>query len=151
MLNQVNLLGRVGRIETKDSNGKPMTSMSIATSKGTGEHKKTEWHNCIAFGKTAETLIKYVKVGDLLFLEGSLSYRKYTPKGAEKEVTTTSILVDRFTFTGGNKDDHQSETTTSSKDDEYSNKVKSAFSSFGTNPKPNIAENLNMIVDDIPF
>lgn len=151
MINSVTLLGRVGRIETKEANGKSMTTFSIATDSGSGEHKKTDWHNCVAFKKTGEILGQHVKVGDLLCVEGRISYSKYTPKGAEKEVTSASVLVDRFSFINNKKEANQTETSTSIKDDEYSSKVKSAFASFGANPKPNVVENLNFAIDDVPF
>jgi single-strand DNA-binding protein len=97
MLNDLNLIGNVGKIETKSTKeGKTVVEFSLATSKGSGEHRKTEWHSCVAFGKTAEILSKFAKVGTKLFANGSVTYQKYKPTWAEKEITRTQIYVDKF-------------------------------------------------------
>lgn len=97
MLNDVNLIGNIGTINKKATkDGKTIVEFSLATNKGTGEHKKTEWHQCVSFGKTADILGQYAKKGSKMFVNGSITYRKYKPDWAEKEVTITNIFVDNF-------------------------------------------------------
>lgn len=97
MLNDVNLIGHVGTINKKATKeGKAIVEFSLATNKGSGEHKKTEWHQCVSFGKTAEILGQYAKKGSKLFVNGSITYRKYKPEWAQKEVTVTNIFVEKF-------------------------------------------------------
>lgn len=98
MLNDVNLIGHVGKdlVKKATKEGKAIVEFSLATYKGSGEHKKTEWHQCVCFGKTAEILGQYAKKGSKLFVNGSITYRKYKPEWAQKEVTVTNIFVEKF-------------------------------------------------------
>jgi single-strand DNA-binding protein len=90
MVNQGTLLGRVGRIETKNTEaGLKVCNISMVTSKKyikNGEKlEKTTWHNVTLFAKIAEIAEKYVGVGDLLYVQGEMDNQKYTAKdGVEK-------------------------------------------------------------------
>lgn len=90
MINQAQLLGRIGKIETKDlSNGNKVTNMSLVTSKKFVKNgEKTEevtWHNITCFGKVAEIAEKYVLKGDLLWVQGEMKNQKYQAQdGTEK-------------------------------------------------------------------
>lgn len=109
MLNDVNLIGHVGTINKKATKeGKAIVEFSLATNKGSGEHKKTEWHQCVSFGKTAEILGQYAKKGSKLFINGSITYRKYKPEWAQKEVTVTNIFVEKFQLLDAKEDNSQS-------------------------------------------
>lgn len=84
--NLVILTGHVGNVpEVKQTTtGKVMTTLSLATSKGTGENKVTEWHSVKAFDKTAELIQQYVGKGDLITITGRLSYSEYENKDGVK-------------------------------------------------------------------
>lgn len=94
MLNKAQIIGRVGSdIQVRYSSaGEAIVNVSLATSekwkdKETGEIKeKVEWHKIVAFGKIAEIMGEYVKKGDLIFVEGKMTTKKYEDKitGAEK-------------------------------------------------------------------
>ena len=90
MINQAQILGRIGKIETKDlSNGNKVTNMSLVTSKKFNKNgEKTEevtWHNVTTFGKLAEIAEKYVLKGDLLWVQGEMKNQKYQAQdGTEK-------------------------------------------------------------------
>lgn len=90
MINQAQILGRIGKIETKDlSSGTKVTNMSIVTSKKftkNGEkQEEVTWHNITAFGKLAEIAEKYVFKGDLLWIQGEMKNQKYQAQdGTEK-------------------------------------------------------------------
>ena len=64
-------------------NGGKKVSISIATSESwvdrdTGEKKEsTEWHKVSLFNKLADVAEKYLKKGDLVFIEGSMHYKNY--------------------------------------------------------------------------
>lgn len=51
--------------------------------------------NCVAFGKDAETIEKYVKKGDPITISGRIHTGSYTNKDGQK-VYTTDIYVDNF-------------------------------------------------------
>ncbi len=83
MINQGQLLGRVGKIDTKGlANGNSVTNISMVTSKkyvkdGIKQEKVT-WHSVSCFSKLSEIADKYVKVGDLLYIQGEMDTQKYT-------------------------------------------------------------------------
>lgn len=96
-MNKVTLVGRLGQDpEVKTSNlGKQYAKFSLATNDGYGENKKTNWHSCVAFGKVAELIDKYVSKGNELAVNGSVDYNKHDDK------YYTNIIVNDITFIGG--------------------------------------------------
>ena len=79
-----------------------MTRFSIAThdSYKNAEGEKvedTQWHQVVAWGKTAEIVEKYVKKGQEIALEGKLIHRSYEDASGEKkylsEVRCQEVLL----------------------------------------------------------
>lgn len=91
MINMGQILGRVGKIETKTtSTGMKITNASIVTSKkftknGQKEEKVT-WHNVTLFNKLAEIAEQYVNVGDLLFVQGEMDNQRYKSNDGQEKV-----------------------------------------------------------------
>ncbi len=95
-MNTINLVGRLGNDpEVKENR----TTFSIATNDGFGEKKKTNWHNCVVFGKLAEIVNNYAKKGDNIAVQGSLDYYK-TQEGK----VYASILVNNVTLLGSKQE-----------------------------------------------
>lgn len=92
-------IGNLGREpETRyTQGGSPVTSFSIATSekwkdKQTGEQKeKTEWHNCVAFGRLAEIVAQYVRKGSKVYIEGKLQTDSYEKDGIKRYSTKVNV------------------------------------------------------------
>jgi single-strand DNA-binding protein len=61
---------------------------------------ETDFINCIAFGKTAETMSQYLFKGSKVAIEGHIQTGSYTNKEGHK-VYTTDVVIDRFEFVGG--------------------------------------------------
>ena len=104
MLNKVMIIGRLGQDpEVKTTETTTISSMSVATSKTwvkDGEkQERTEWHRCIAFGKTAELIGKYLSKGRQVYVEGSLQTRSWETDAGEKRYTT-EIVVNTVQFFG---------------------------------------------------
>ena len=93
--NKVQLIGNLGNdpeIVTLDS-GTKLAKFSIATNesyKNTQGEKvtDTEWHNVVAWGKTAEIAENYLVKGNEVAIEGKLTHRKYETKEGEKRYIT---------------------------------------------------------------
>ena len=105
-VNQVIMIGRLGREpESHDTAGGKMAFFSVATSrryKGQDGQvqEETEWHSIVAFGSTADIVAKYVKKGDLVYVNGRLRTRKYTDKqGVER--FKTEIICNNLQMLGG--------------------------------------------------
>lgn len=105
-LNKCMILGRCGQdpVVKHQADGGQVTSFSLATtntSNRNGEKKETtEWHNCVAFGRTAEIAGQYLKKGSQALVEGSLRTSKYKDKeGNDRQ--STNIVVNQLTLLGG--------------------------------------------------
>lgn len=110
-INKVILLGRLTRDpEVKDANGIAVTKFSIATSKtwkdDSGEkQEKAEFHNLVAFRKTAELVGKYLTKGRQVFVEGELSTTSYEKDGVKKYKTEIIANHVEFLGDGGKKEE----------------------------------------------
>jgi len=96
--NKVQLIGNLGNdpeIITLD-NGKKLAKFSIATNdsykNAQGEKiVDTQWHNVVAWNKTAEIIEKYVEKGKEIAVEGRLTNRSYETKEGEKRYITEIV------------------------------------------------------------
>ena len=102
-MNKVILQGRLTRDpEVKYSTGEKATaiaSFSMAVDrrfKKDGE-QNADFINCKAFGKTAETVEKYVQKGVKITVCGRIQTGSYTNKDGVK-VYTTDVIVEEFDF-----------------------------------------------------
>ena len=89
MINMAQILGRVGKIETKNTaSNLKITNLSMVTSKKyvkNGEKiEKATWHNIALYSKLAEIAEKYVSVGDLLYIQGEIESQKYKAQDGQE-------------------------------------------------------------------
>nr|WP_303328167.1 single-stranded DNA-binding protein [uncultured Butyricimonas sp.] len=98
MVNKVILVGTVGKDpEVRNTQNNKVATFSLATNESykdkNGEKKiVTEWHNVVIWGKLAETVEKYVKKGNHLYLEGKLSSRSWEDQNGTKRYITEVIV-----------------------------------------------------------
>ncbi|WP_416440778.1 single-stranded DNA-binding protein [Phnomibacter sp. MR] len=104
MKNRVQLIGHLGKdpeVRAID-NGNKMARFTIATNETYQNNKgekvtDTQWHNVVAWGKTAELVEKLLQKGHEVALEGKLENRSYTDKDGQKryitEVVTSEFLL----------------------------------------------------------
>ena len=143
-LNKVLLVGRLGKDpEIRFSgDGNAIADFSIATNetwknKEGNQQEKTDWHNIVVFGASAEKYIQpYVKKGTLVSVEGKLQTRDWEDKDGNKRYTT-EVIADLYggvqiLGSGGGEN--------------------SFDASSGMNQEPAKKENLDQTVeDDLPF
>ena len=105
------LLGNVGKDpEIKaTSSGTVVATFSIATSERfkdkTGNWQdRTEWHNLVAFKRTAEIVRDYVKKGSKLFVEGKIQTRSWEDKDTKAKRYRTEIIVNDLSLLSGRDD-----------------------------------------------
>ncbi len=105
--NQVHLIGNLGKdpvFQTLDS-GRMVAKVSIATKEvyrnAKGEKiTETQWHNLVAWGKTAELMSRYLKKGNEIAVQGKITNRTYDGKdGISRNIT--EIVVKEFVMFGG--------------------------------------------------
>ena len=96
--NKVQLIGNLGNdpeIINLES-GRTLAKFSIATNESyknaDGEKvTDTQWHNVIAWGKTAEIIEKFVTKGKEVAVTGKLTSRSYETKEGEKRYITEVV------------------------------------------------------------
>lgn len=102
MVNKVTLIGRLGQDpEVRHlENGVAVARFSLATNeyfkdKEGNPQETTEWHNVVIWREQAERAEKALKKGMLCYVEGKISYRKYTGQdGVERNMT--DIVANTF-------------------------------------------------------
>ena len=101
-MNKVILVGRLTRDpDVRYSQGEQ--SMAIARFslavdrrfKRDGDNQSADFISCVAFGKTAEFIEKYVHKGTKLVLEGRIQTGSYTNKDGVKVYTTDVVAYPR--------------------------------------------------------
>ena len=97
--NKVQLIGNLGNDPeiTNLDDGKKIAKFSLATNETytnqTGEKiTNTNWHNLIAWNKTADIIEKFTKKGKEIAVEGKLSSRSYDDKEGNKKYITEVIV-----------------------------------------------------------
>ena len=107
--NKVQLIGHLGNNPeiVNLEKGKKLAKFSIATNESyknsKGETiKETQWHNLVAWGKTAEIIEKYLQKGNEVAIEGKLVNKNYDDKEGKKHYVT-EIVVNELLMLGGKK------------------------------------------------
>lgn len=107
--NKVQLIGNLGmNPEIKPlEDGKKLAKFSMATNESYKNSKgekieETQWHNLIAWGKTAEIIEKYVQKGDEVAVEGKLKNSSYEDKDGNKRYVT-EVVVNEILMLNGKK------------------------------------------------
>ena len=97
-MNTVQLLGNIARdpeLKYAAGSGTAVSRFTVAVKR---QFKKDEsdFINCIAFGKTAETIAQYFVKGNKIAIIGHIQTGSYDKDG--KKVYTTDVIVDAFDF-----------------------------------------------------
>ena len=146
-VNKVILVGRLGKDpEVRHlENGATVANFSIATSetykdRQTGERREqTEWHNVVLWRGLAEVAEKYVKKGDMIYVEGKLRTRSWEKDGVTRY--TTEVVGDNMTMLGGGSGG----SSQGQSGGDYSSGQRQS------QPSAPVADTTNDATDDLPF
>ncbi|MFZ2500592.1 MAG: single-stranded DNA-binding protein [Minisyncoccia bacterium] len=104
-LNKVILYGNLTRDPELKAlpSGSNVVSFGLATNrtykdKNGQKQEATEFHNIVAFGRTADVIAQYCKKGRPIFVEGRLQTRSWDDKETGKKNYRTEIVIDTFQF-----------------------------------------------------
>ncbi len=107
-VNKVILIGNLGKDpEVKYTpNGTPVAKFSLATNerykdKDGNWQDRTEWHNIVAWQRTAEIVGEYVKKGSKIYIEGRLRTDSWDDKNTGEKKYRTEIVVNDLVLLGG--------------------------------------------------
>ena len=95
-VNKVILMGNIGsdpEIQTLDG-GIKLAKFRLATTEGIKDkngNRITEWHNIVAWRFLGEFCEKYVRKGDLIFIEGRLRTHSWTDANNNKHYKTEVV------------------------------------------------------------
>lgn len=104
MKNKVQLIGHLGmnpEVKTTES-GKKLAKLNVATNETYRNAKgekitDTQWHQIIAWGKTADIAEKYLQKGTEVVIDGKLINKSYTDKDSVKryvtEIQANEVLI----------------------------------------------------------
>jgi single-strand DNA-binding protein len=102
-LNKVQLYGNLTRDPEVKAlpSGQQVANFGVATNrsykdKNGARQEQTEFHNVVAFGRTAEVIGQYLKKGRPIFVEGRLQTRAWEKDGQKQY--RTEIIVENFQF-----------------------------------------------------
>ena len=151
-VNKVILLGNVGKDpEIRSTPGGTMVAnFSLATSDRFQDQQgnwqdRTEWHNLVAFKRTAEIIRDYVKKGSKLYVEGKIQTRTWDDKDGVKHYKTEILVNDLSLLSGREEGSGGYIRSTSSS---------SSAASFDQRPpagQDDVAQSAEISDDDIPF
>jgi len=153
MINKVILVGNLGadpEVRTLE-NGTKVARLSVATNENyqdkAGEWQKiTEWHNVTAWRGLAERSEKYMKKGQMVYVEGKLSTRKWQDQNGNDRYSTDVVArilrsLERRESTGGSTNNFPGVA------DEFPvSKVETTSNASAPAAKTAVAED-----DDLPF
>lgn len=95
MINQVVLVGRTTNdIELKQAGDTQVVNFTLAIN---GYGDKVDFIDCVAFGKTAEAISKYVFKGHKLGLTGRIQKRSYELADGQKRYAV-EVVADKVAF-----------------------------------------------------
>src|SRR3989338_5819324 len=153
-LNKVLLYGNLTRDPELKAlpSGSQVAEFAVATNrvykdKNGAKQEEVDFHNIVAFGKTAEIIAQYLKKGRPVFIEGRIRTRSWESKDGTGKRYKTEIVLENFQFgpsarEGGGGGTNNAQPTTGSKPEEPKEESSGAGIQY---PQ----EEIN--ADDIPF
>jgi single-strand DNA-binding protein len=110
-VNKVILIGNLGKDpEVKyTQTGMAVARFSLATNerfkdKDGNWQDRTEWHNLVAFQRTAEIAAEYLKKGRTVYIEGRLHSDSWDDKETGQKKYRTEIIINDLVLLGGGRD-----------------------------------------------
>lgn len=108
-VNRVILVGNAGSDPDirRTASGTTVAHLSLATNRRTrvnGEmQERTDWHRLTFWAAAAETIERYVRRGNRLYVEGRIEYGSYDRDG--QSVPTADVVVQEFVLLDGPGED----------------------------------------------
>ena len=149
-MNRVELVGRLTRDPEMrtTSSGMNVTRFTIAVNRRVANEdgsRPADFIGCVAFGKTAETIAKYLNKGRVLAVEGRIQTVSYDAQDGTKRYTT-DVVVENFTFIG-------SGANSSASNEEFNDGPSDniATTDISEDPFKDFGNEVALSDDDLPF
>lgn len=105
-MNKVFLIGCVCNLKFYHKGDKTIINFSLALNETRSIESKTQFINCVAFGKTAELIEKYINKGYTLPIVGKLDVSSYKDDKGKMQ-TSTKVIVEEINFITNKKGDEK--------------------------------------------
>jgi single-strand DNA-binding protein len=149
-VNKIILLGNVGKDpEIRATGGGTMVAnFSLATTDRakdpTGNWTdRTEWHNLVAFQRTAEIVRDYVKKGSKLYVEGKVQTRSWDDKNSGEKKYRTEVVVNELVLLSGKSEGGDG--------GNYNRGGNSSYDQRNSGGSDDLVNSTEITDDDIPF
>jgi single-strand DNA-binding protein len=154
-VNRTFLLGHVGK--NPEVGTTPGGTLAVSFSLATTDREKdrqgnwsdrTEWHNLVAYGRTAEIVRDYVSKGTQLFIQGKIQTRSWDDKESGQKRYWTEIFVHDLTLLGGGRGENGASAHSDGRDD---SRRSSGGSGYQRQQMDEQYSNEELNPDEIPF
>ncbi|GGH12589.1 single-stranded DNA-binding protein [Silvibacterium dinghuense] len=161
-VNKVILLGNVGKDPEirATAGGSFVASFSLATTDRSKDQSgnwtdRTEWHNLVAFQRTAEIIRDYVKKGSKLYVEGKIQTRSWDDKTTGEKKYRTEIIVNDIALLSGRGEGGEgggySSGSSYGGSSNYNRGGASSYDQRGPGGADDLVSSTEITDDDIPF
>lgn len=150
-MNKVILIGRFTRDPESrmGSNNTEVARFSLACQNdfvGKDGNRDVEFVNCVAFGKTAGTINKYCKKGQMISATGRIKNSSYDAQDGSKRYTT-DIVLDSFEFLGSKNSGANG--AAPSENEDFASNIETT--DVSEDPYKDFGEEVAISSDDLPF
>ena len=157
-VNKVILVGNVGK--DPEIRSTPSGTMVATFGLATSDRQKdaqgnwqdhTEWHNLVAFARTAEIIRDYVKKGSKLYIEGMLRTSNWEDKTSGQKRYKTEILVNELVLLSGREEGAGGGASQGGYSRSTSSSTTASFDQRPPAGQDDVVQQAEISDDDIPF
>jgi single-strand DNA-binding protein len=157
-VNKVILIGNVGKDPEirSTANGNMVANLTLATSDRQKDAQgnwqdHTEWHNLVAFTRTAEIVRDYVKKGSKLYIEGKIQTRSWDDKQSGQKRYRTEVIVNELILLSAREEGSGQGGYSRSASSGSSSSSTASFDQRPPAGQSDLAQSTEISDDDIPF
>lgn len=130
--------------------GAQVCSFSVAVNRtfkdsSGNQQDQVSYIDCVAWGKSGELIAQYTKKGSSLLVSGRLEQRSWEDKNSGQRRSRTEVIVEDFTFMGGNGGNGGGHNSASS------SKSTSSEDDYSSDVVPDDVPDDQINLDEIPF
>lgn len=119
-MNKVVLIGRLTKdpeIKHTPGDGTAIFRITVAVAR-LFKKDETDFINCVAFGKTGETIAQYFTKGRQIALAGNIRTGSYQAQDGTK-MYTTNVIIENFEFVGNNSNNQSAWSAQDNSDESF--------------------------------
>ena len=116
-MNKVIIVGRLTKdpeLKYTPNGGTAICRITVAVARAF-KKDETDFINCVAFGKTGETITQYLTKGRQIALAGNIRTGSYQAQDGTK-MYTTNVIIENFEFVGNNSNNSSNQSTWNAQD-----------------------------------